>query len=275
MATVRVWSVVLNTFRLLIGGEDKRQITGVPIVSCANDIVGLQLIWQGKSKRCHPAKTNPKMFFTHSENHWSNGDTMRELFVDIIGPHIEAVKEELELSPVQHSIVLLDVWKHHYSKDFKNFIKEKFPRIELVYIPPGTTGEAQVCDLVVNKKMKELATKVTSEEVAHQVSRQLQEQQISGDNSLSIRVDIRLSALKPLVCKGMNASLEFFETNEGSALIAKGFEKAGITQCFDRDFQKEADAWFSQQGTEAAALRPDYIPEEPLIVNDNQDPLPL
>lgn len=259
----------------IIGGDDKRQITGVPIVSCANDIVGLQLIWQGKTDKCHPSSglKGDKMHFTHSENHWSNGATMRHLFEKIIGPHIEAVKEELELSPLQRSIVLLDVWKHHYSAEFKAFMSEKFPHILIVYIPPGCTGEAQVCDLVVNKKMKELATTSTSNEIARCVADQLSQRSRTGDTTAPIKVDIRLSTLKPLVCKGMQQALDFFSTDEGATMISKGFEKAGITQCFSRQFQREASDWASRHGGERALVA-DFLPAEdapPSAAGHSQD----
>jgi hypothetical protein len=119
----------------VIGGEDKRQITGVPIVSCANDIVGVQLIWQGKTSKCHPleAHRGDRMHFCHSENHWSNFSTMKDLFLNILGPHIEGVKEELECSPLQRALVILDVWKHHYSSEFRTFLDQKFPLVDVGY----------------------------------------------------------------------------------------------------------------------------------------------
>ena len=240
----------------IIGGDDKRQITGVPIVSCANDIVGLQLIWQGKTSKSHPleAHRSEKMHFSHSENHWSNFETMKDLFLNILGPHIEAVKEELECSPLQRSLLLLDVWKHHYSPEFRSFMDNTFPLIDIVYIPPGTTGEAQVCDLVVNKKMKEYATAATSEEIARNVASQLEARERTGDTS-PIGVDVRLSTLKPLVCRGMKDALAFFSTDEGASLIAKGFERAGISKCFSLPFQKEAINWVNKKGVDLA-LKP-------------------
>ena len=66
----------------VIGADDKRQITACIASSLHGDLLPLQLIFQGKTAACHPvvtpAATNARAHITHSENHWSNQETMQQ-----------------------------------------------------------------------------------------------------------------------------------------------------------------------------------------------------
>ena len=53
--------------------DDKRMITGTFCVSMKGDFLPVQLIYAGKTDRCHPKIAFPKGFHvTHTDNHWSN-----------------------------------------------------------------------------------------------------------------------------------------------------------------------------------------------------------
>lgn len=66
--------------------EDKRQITGLVCSTLANKMVPMQLVFTGKTDRCHPTNASltkvkakaaaNKFRFAHSENHWSSQATM-------------------------------------------------------------------------------------------------------------------------------------------------------------------------------------------------------
>lgn len=60
----------------IIGLDDKRQITLVPSVALDGCVLLVQVIFQGKTERCLPAKSIRDLYsdwnFTYSENHWSN-----------------------------------------------------------------------------------------------------------------------------------------------------------------------------------------------------------
>ena len=82
-------------------------------------------------------------------------------------------KARLNLSEFQICVVILDLWRVHICQDFLSWVKQKYKYIKFVFIPPGCTGiifvflfmylyitfflgKAQVCDLVVNKPIKEV-----------------------------------------------------------------------------------------------------------------------
>lgn len=115
-----------------------------------------------------------------------------------------------------------------------------------------------VCDLVVNKKCKECANELTCAEVATQVAAQITK--MDEQNVLrNVSVDVRLSVLKPLVCRGMLAAIVFFETVEGRELISKGFLKAGVSRCFGRAFQAQAISWSEAN---PGLITPAFVAEE-------------
>jgi hypothetical protein len=130
------------------GTGDKRQITGVPVVTMDADFVGVQAIWQGTTDRCHPSKTAPKnkkLFHAHSATHWSTVETMKRLVLDIIVPDMKKKVAELGLNAVQASkqkaILLLDVWKVHMMHEFKEFLMAL--NIEPHYLDPSMTSKGQ------------------------------------------------------------------------------------------------------------------------------------
>jgi hypothetical protein len=71
----------------IISKEDKRQITCVLACTMNGDLLPPQLVYGGKTKRCHPDYSFPPAWnITHSENHWSNAATMEEYIEKILAP---------------------------------------------------------------------------------------------------------------------------------------------------------------------------------------------
>jgi hypothetical protein len=260
----------------LVGTADKRQITGVPVVAADGTLVLLQLIWQGTTERCHPrgARDGPKIHHTHSSSHWSTYETMVEI-LSLLDQYRRRVIERDRLSPLQKLILILDVWSVHVSQAFRTHAREKFPFILLNYIPPNCTSKAQVCDLVVNKKFKELANDTTCEEVARGVAAQVRAMQAGTQLLGKVTVDVRLTVLKPIVCRGMRAGVDYFESEDGKALIKKGFMKAGVSRSFDLEFQQLAVAWAANnpEVAEAAFAEAAAAAEPPSALLHRAEPI--
>ena len=74
--------------RVEIGGAgDKRLITAVFCGSLVGDFLPIQVIYQGKTARCHPRfEFPPEWDITHSPKHWSNKTTMIQYIEKIIVP---------------------------------------------------------------------------------------------------------------------------------------------------------------------------------------------
>ena len=81
----------------LKGQNDKCQITAVFCGSLLGEFLPIQLIYGGKTKRCHPKHPFPSDWLvTHSQNHWSNEKTMISYIKEIIVPYVKRVRDTLD-----------------------------------------------------------------------------------------------------------------------------------------------------------------------------------
>ena len=77
----------------MAGVGDKRQITAVFCGTILGDFLPVQLIYLGKSQRCHPRHQFPSGWdITHSPKHWSTEETMLQYISNIIAPYVENVR---------------------------------------------------------------------------------------------------------------------------------------------------------------------------------------
>ena len=79
------------------GIDNKHQITAIFCGTLTGDFLPLQIIYKGKSQRCHPKFTFPCDWnITHSPNHWSTEATMIEYLEEIIIPYVKATRDLLK-----------------------------------------------------------------------------------------------------------------------------------------------------------------------------------
>ena len=75
------------------GVDNKRQITATFSISMIGSFLLIQLIYEGKTRRCLPNYDFPKGFnVTYSSNHWSNTEKSVELFQKVMFPYLKHVK---------------------------------------------------------------------------------------------------------------------------------------------------------------------------------------
>ena len=71
------------------GIDDKRQITATFAALLSGNFLPVQLVYEGKTTRCHPAIDFPDGFhITHTENHWCNEETMISYIEAVIVPYM-------------------------------------------------------------------------------------------------------------------------------------------------------------------------------------------
>lgn len=112
-----------------------------------------QLIYQGKTERCHPVVTFPRGWDVwHSDSRWYTHLTMQCYVANILKPWVEQQRAELGLPASQKALLVLDVYKAHRTPDVLHVLKEN--GLELVYIPANCTSELQPLDVLVNSFFK-------------------------------------------------------------------------------------------------------------------------
>ena len=76
------------------GIDEKRQITATFAISISGEFLSIQVIYEGKTKRCLPKYTFPaSLDATFSENHWSNTEKSLSFFNKIVFPHFKNVRK--------------------------------------------------------------------------------------------------------------------------------------------------------------------------------------
>ena len=89
------------------GLNDKRQITAVFCGTICGDFLPMQLIYCGKTPRCHSAYCFPEDWhFTHSSNHWSNESMMLDYIHNITVPYVDNVKDCLGVSREKSALAI-------------------------------------------------------------------------------------------------------------------------------------------------------------------------
>ena len=117
------------------GSNDKWQITAVFCGSLVGDILPVQVIYQGKTSRCHPNhQFPPDWHITHSPKHWSNEDTMIQYVEEIIIPYIKSARASF--SNDAPALVIMDNFKGQITPtvtellESNNIHKEVWPSSE-------------------------------------------------------------------------------------------------------------------------------------------------
>ena len=125
------------------GMDDKRQITATFAVSATGEFLPIQVIYQGKTKRCLPKFRFPKGFHvTYTPNHWSNLEKCLDFFKNIIFPYLKKVKQQLGYPDEQWSLVTMDCFRGQDNNDTTFYICEKSFCI-IVLVPRNLTNKFQ------------------------------------------------------------------------------------------------------------------------------------
>ena len=95
----------------MVGAKDKRQITAVFCCTLQGDFLPVQLIYQGKTSRCHPKfRFPPGWHITHAPKHWSTEQTMVQYVHNIILSYVKLIRE-LKQDDSASALVIMDNFK--------------------------------------------------------------------------------------------------------------------------------------------------------------------
>ena len=136
----------------IIGTSDKRQITAVFCGTLTGDFMPIQVIYKGKTTRCHPHFIFPSgWYITHSSKHWSTEQTMLEYVEHIIAPYVQKVHESFQ--PDTSALVIMDNFKGQITESVSSLLNQC--NIHVCLLPPKMTDRLQAMDVSVNKPAKD------------------------------------------------------------------------------------------------------------------------
>ena len=217
----------------LVGKGKKKQITGTFAVTKSGVFLPMQIIYEGKTDRCHPRGIEfPEGFnVTHSENHWSNEEKAIEHLQMVIFPYLEKAKEDLNLPQDQKSLLIFDVFKGQITQRVLDLIAEN--DCVCVYVPPNLTHIFQVLDLWINGYAKQFLNGKFSEWYSAQITKQLER----GVDIYNVKVETTLTVMKPIHAQWIIGLYDNLRNQKD--MILKGFEQAGITDAISQPLDAE------------------------------------
>ena len=121
MVPVSDWTLEVQGSKQIdmIGLDDKREVTALLAVSMTGELLPSQIIYGGKTPRCHPSVNIPPGWnITHSQSHWSTKETMLEYVDEVLVPYMARQREQLNLSPTAPGLCIFDVFASHRCEDF-------------------------------------------------------------------------------------------------------------------------------------------------------------
>ena len=217
----------------IVGTDDKRQITALFCGTMLGEFLPIQLIYKGKTDRCHPKFQFPNDWdITHTPKHWSNEETMQRYIEKVIIPYVQRVRDDIGSDKT--ALVIMDNFKGQTTEAILDFLENNNILVSL--LPPNTTGDLQPMDLSVNKPAKDYIKRCFEEWYASEIVKQLEE---SEDEEVSLQpVNLSFPVLKELGAKWLVGMEEYIQKNP--SFIVNGFIHAGITAAFDGRVESES-----------------------------------
>ena len=217
----------------VIGMNDKRQITAVFCASMVGDFLPIQLIYAGKTNRCHPQFQFPSDWhITHAPKHWSNEETMLQYIDHIIVPYVENIRDLNNKDTP--ALVIFDNFKGQITSSVSKLLEQN--NIHVCLLPPNTTDLLQPLDISVNKPAKDFLKRKFELWYSERVLEQIQGQDIE---TLELNpVDLRFPMMREHIAVWLEDMFEYIRENP--QFITNGFIRAALDGLdLDKDESEE------------------------------------
>ena len=200
--------------------DDKRQVTAVFAATMTGKYLPTQVIYKGKTERCHPMVKAPQGWdIWHSENHWSNQNTMKRYIEKIIIPFVTQTREALALDKTQPALAIFDCFRGQTTPAILSLLEKH--NIVAVQVPANCTDKLQPIDVSINKPIKDGMKSKFQAWYAGEVQKQLEEVPLD-----KVKVDLAAAVVKANATNWMISVWNALEARPEVAI--NGFKRAGI-----------------------------------------------
>lgn len=208
----------------IAGSTDKRSMTATFTITLEGKFLPMQLIYAGKTSQSHPKVDFPDTFsLSANPKHYSNTAESIKLIKKIIIPYLEKERSSLNLLPTHQALLVMDVFRGQMTDDVLNLLKEN--SILLVRVPANMTHLYQPLDLTVNGHFKTFMRSKFSQWYSKQILLQLE----GGADVQSVKVDVKLTIVKPLHAIWLIEYYNKMSSPEGQEVVQNGWLRSGIT----------------------------------------------
>ena len=209
----------------LVGFSDKRQIAAVFCGNLLEAFLPIQLIYKGKTNRCHPSFNFPPGWdITHVPKHWSNEETMIQYVNNIFVPYVEQMRQLFNED--KPAVVIMDNFKGQITEAMTELLERH--RIHTCLSPANATDRLQPMDISVNKPAKSFLKKKFEMWYSDQVTQQLEGQDMDIVDVEPI--DLSMGMVKEIGAKWLVDMVNYIGDNP--QFIVNGFIHAEIAKAF-------------------------------------------
>ena len=200
------------------GSSDKHSITGTFTITLNGYFLPMQLIYGGKTKQSLPRfKFHDGFLLSYNPKHFSNAMESIKLINEIIIPYVQSQRKELG-KPKQATLVI----PGQITDDVISLLRDN--NIHYILVTNNMTKLFQPLDLTVNKHCKSYLKRLFLERYAQQIENQLS----LGKKVEEIKIEFRLTTLKPLHAKWLVKYYNEITSENGSSVIINGWKAASI-----------------------------------------------
>ena len=137
----------------------------------------------------------------------------------ILIPYVKRKREELK-APNKPWLLICDVFKGQWTDAVKEVVKASNGK--MVAVPNNWTNYFQPLDLTVNKSSKDFLRNEAQSWYSQEIVKQME----AGKRSDQIKVDVRISVVKPLHAKWVVKYYDYARNNP--QIIINGWKESGI-----------------------------------------------
>ena len=203
----------------ITGLNDKRMITAVFCGTLTGDFLPIQLVYQGKTDRCHPKYNFPEDWhITHSLNRWSTEETMKDYLDHVVFPYINGVRASCDLSHNYPALAIFDNFKGQVTDDILQLLEDH--NVHSVRLLANCTNRLQPMDISLNKATKDFIRQKFNDWYSEKVAEQIGDG-ANFDQQLVQPVDLSAAVLKTVGAKWLVQMHEYIQDNP--QLIVNGF----------------------------------------------------
>lgn len=202
--------------------KNKAQITVSITVVETGEMLPPQLIWKGKTPRCHsPAPVPFQGYHDHSDTHWQTPESFVRYVRNILVPYRLKMIRESNYRVDQKMILILDL--HYSHKDAASLQAMQEHNIIPVFIPGSCTDVMQVLDVCCNRPFK-VAVRGAFRDYIHLAFKRHTDAKLEAS---SFRVPLSMTDLKPVIPGFLSKGFESLTTAEMKKTIKQCFIDAG------------------------------------------------
>ena len=152
---------------------------------------------------------------SYNEKHWINGKETVRLIEQVLVPYINKFKKEKDLPSIKKVSLYAGDFKAQSMANVSNVLSKQ--GIESIMVPKNVAHLLQPLDLTANASLKMIENRAFSKHFSSSILKALKEDPTRDVTTM--KVDLRLSALKPLHADVMKEAEQFFEFLKGKEVI--------------------------------------------------------